>query len=93
LERGRRVVEVMKQPQYQPLGLAQQVSIIYAVNNGFLDDVPPAKVRAFEAAFHSFMASNHPEIGDAINQQKDLTPEITESLNKAIEEFKANVPY
>ncbi|MGE0541006.1 MAG: F0F1 ATP synthase subunit alpha [Dehalococcoidia bacterium] len=93
LERGLRVVEVMKQPQYQPLGLAQQVSIIYAVNNGFLDDVPPAKVRAFEVAFHSFMASNHPEIIDAINQQKDLTPEITESLGKAIEEFKANVPY
>jgi F-type H+/Na+-transporting ATPase subunit alpha len=93
LERGLRVVEVMKQPQYQPLSVAQQVSIIYAVNNGFLDDVPPAKVRAFETAFHSFMASNHPEINDAINTQKDLTPEITESLNKAIEEFKANVPY
>jgi len=93
LERGLRLVEVLKQPQYQPLSLAGQVEILYAVNNGFLDDVPPAKVRAFETAFHDFMASNHPEINEAIDRDKDLTPEITEQLNKAIEEFKANVPY
>jgi F-type H+-transporting ATPase subunit alpha len=93
LERGLRLVEVLKQPQYQPLSLAGQVEILYAVNNGFLDDVPPAKVRAFETAFHGFMASNHPEINQAIDRDKDLTPEITEQLNKAIEEFKANVPY
>ncbi|MGH2588976.1 MAG: F0F1 ATP synthase subunit alpha [Dehalococcoidia bacterium] len=93
LERGLRLVEVLKQPQYQPLSLAGQVEILYVVNNGFLDDVPPAKVRAFETAFHSFMASNHPEINQALDREKDLTPEITEQLNKAIDEFKANVPY
>jgi F-type H+-transporting ATPase subunit alpha len=93
LERGLRVVEVMKQPQFQPLSLAQQVEIIYAVNNGYLDDVAPNRVRAFEAAFHSFMSSNHPEINEAIDREKDLTPEIIDTLNKAIDEFKANVPY
>jgi F-type H+/Na+-transporting ATPase subunit alpha len=93
LERGQRLVEVLKQPQYQPLTVAQQVEILFAVNNGFLDDVPPNKVRAFETAFHAFMASNHPEINQAIETEKDLTPAITESLEKAIAEFKTNVPY
>ena len=93
LERGQRVVEVLKQPQYQPLGLAQQVVIIFAVNNGLLDDVPVNKVRPFETALHSFMASNHPEILDTINAEKELTDATTEALTKAINEFKTNVPY
>jgi F-type H+-transporting ATPase subunit alpha len=93
LERGQRVVEVLKQPQYQPLSLAQQVVIIFAVNNGLLDDVPVNKVRAFETALHSFMASNHPEILDTITQEKELTDATTEALTKAINEFKTNVPY
>jgi F-type H+-transporting ATPase subunit alpha len=93
LERGQRVVEVLKQPQYQPLSLAQQVVIIFAVNNGLLDDVPVNKVRPFETALHSFMASNHPQILDTITEEKELTDATTEALTKAINEFKTNVPY
>jgi F-type H+/Na+-transporting ATPase subunit alpha len=93
LERGQRVVEVLKQPQYQPLSVAQQVAIIYAVNNGFLDDVPVNKVRAFEQAYLGFLASNHPEIMQAIETKKELTDDVAEALSKATGEFKANVPY
>ena len=63
LERGQRITEVLKQPQYEPMSLRQQVVILYAVVNGYLDDVPVGKVAAFETAFHRFMESNHPEIG------------------------------
>ncbi len=59
LERGQRITEVLKQPQYQPMPLRQQVEILYAVVNGFLDDVPVDKVRDFEVAFHRFMESSH----------------------------------
>src|SRR5215212_6428017 len=57
LDRGARITEVFKQPQYQPLSMAQESSILYAVTNGFLDDVPVEKVQAFEAAWHQFMQS------------------------------------
>src|SRR2546423_1465843 len=62
LERGLRITEVLKQPQYQPLRVDQQVMILYAVTNGFLDDVPVNRVQEWEAQFHSFMSNAHPEI-------------------------------
>ena len=93
LERGRRVTEVLKQPQYQPMPLRQQVEILYAVVNGLLDDVPVEKVREFEVAFHSFMESNHPQIGQDIEEKGEIVPETEEALKKAIGEFKQSMPY
>ncbi len=93
LERGQRAVEVMKQPQYQPLSMAQEVTILYALNNGFLDDVPVEKIRDFEAAFHKFVGSSHPEILDAIRDEKVLSDDTTKRLRDAIAEFKNTVPY
>jgi F-type H+-transporting ATPase subunit alpha len=93
LERGRRVTEVLKQPQYQPMPLRQQVEILYAVVNGLLDDVPVEKVREFEVAFHSFMESNHPQIGQEIEEKGEIVPETEEALKKAIGEFKQSMPY
>ncbi|HZQ35518.1 MAG TPA: F0F1 ATP synthase subunit alpha [Dehalococcoidia bacterium] len=93
LERGQRAVEVMKQPQYQPLSMAQEVTILYALNNGFLDDVPVDKIRDFEAAFHKFVGSSHPEILDAIRNEKVLSDDTTKRLRDAIAEFKNTVPY
>ncbi|MGI8551181.1 MAG: F0F1 ATP synthase subunit alpha [Dehalococcoidia bacterium] len=87
-ERGQRVVEVLKQPQYQPLTLAQQVEILYSVTSGRLDDVPVDKVQSFERAFHEFMASSHPEIGQSIMSTGDLSDETKQSLDSAIQEFK-----
>ena len=93
LERGQRITEILKQPQYEPLLLHQQVEILYAVVNGYLDDVEVGRARDFEAAFRNFMASNHPEIGQSIDEKLELVPETEETLKAAIREFKENVPY
>ena len=93
LERGRRVTEVLKQPQYQPMPLRQQVEILYAVVNGLLDDVPVEKLRDFEVAFHRFMESSHPQIGQEIEEKGEIVPETEEALKKAIGEFKQSMPY
>ena len=93
LERGQRVVEVLKQPQYQPLSLSQEVEIIFAVTNGHLDDVPLNRVQAFETAFHSFMESNHPEIGRAIAETGEISDQTRDALTTAIQEFKRSGLY
>jgi F-type H+-transporting ATPase subunit alpha len=88
LERGQRTTEVLKQPQYTPLPVEKQVVILYAVINGYLDDVPGDKVGAFEANLQRFMEANHPEIGKKIAQEKEITPQIEEKLKAAISDFK-----
>lgn len=90
LNRGQRIQEILKQPQYEPMPLGNQVMIIYAVNNNYLDDVPVHEVKTWENAFRRWMDTNHPEIGAAIEREKELTSEIEESLRAAIEEFKAS---
>jgi len=90
LERGLRIQEILKQPQYEPMPMEHQIMIIYAVTNGFLDDVPIPKVQAWEAAFHKFMDDVHPEVGQAIAEQKELTPELIQQLEAAIQEFKTS---
>jgi F-type H+-transporting ATPase subunit alpha len=88
LERGRRITEVLKQLQYVPVPMEKQVMILYAVINGYIDELPVDKVTAFEADFHRFMEANHPEIGKAIAKDKELTADTEEALKKAIAEFK-----
>ncbi len=93
LERGQRLTEVLKQPQYSPLPTEKQVMIIYAANSGYLDDVPLDKVSDWETAFHRYMETNHPEIGEAIIEQsvkgkEKMSDDLLKQLNAAIEEFK-----
>src|SRR5512135_1430961 len=88
LERGRRITEILKQPQYAPMSLGREVSILYAVTNGFLDDVPVEKVMAWEESFHRFMETNHGEIEAKINKDLELKPETEEVLKAAITQFK-----
>jgi F-type H+/Na+-transporting ATPase subunit alpha len=88
IERGQRTVEVLKQPQYRPLSLPQEVEILFAVTSGQLDDVPVDRVRAFETAFHAFMESNHPEIGQTILASGEISDQTRESLTAAIRDFK-----
>jgi F-type H+-transporting ATPase subunit alpha len=90
LDRGQRVQEILKQPQYEPVSLGNQVMIIYAVTNGYLDDVPVREVKTWESAFYRWMDANHPEIGLAIERDKELTAESEEALIAAVEEFKAS---
>lgn len=93
LERGQRITEVLKQPQYVPMPLEKEVTILHAVINGYLDDVPVEKVRAFEEGFHRFIETSHPEIGKHIAVEKELSDETEEALKQAIAEFKEKVPY
>jgi F-type H+-transporting ATPase subunit alpha len=88
LERGRRITEVLKQNQYSPMPIEKQVMILYAAVNGYLDDIPVAKVGAFEPNFHQFVDANHPEIGQWIARTKELGKEAEEALKVAIQEFK-----
>ena len=88
LERGKRITEILKQPQYSPMTLGKQVSILYAVTNGYLDDVPVEKVIPWEENYHRFMASSHPDLESRINKELELKPDIEEALKAAIMEFK-----
>jgi F-type H+-transporting ATPase subunit alpha len=88
LNRGLRLVEVLKQPQYHPYPLEQQVPIIFAANTGALDDVPVAAVKRFETEFLVFLADKFPEVPETIARDKVLSPSTTEALKKAISDFK-----
>ena len=89
LARGARVVEVLKQPQYDPVPVEKQVAVIFAVNNGYLDDVEVNDVKKWEDEFQSFIDARHPEVLQRISTEKKLSDEVEVDLKKAIEEFKA----
>jgi F-type H+/Na+-transporting ATPase subunit alpha len=88
LERGARTVEVLKQGQYMPMPVEQQVMIIYAVTNGFLDDVSVGAVREWERGFHEYMAATYPQVGEALRQTKDLGKDTEENLRRGLEAYK-----
>ncbi len=88
LERGIRLTELLKQPQYEPMRLDRQVMVIYAATNGFLDDVPVEKIRAFETAFIRFMDASHSAIGEKIVSARQIDAETEAALKKAIQDFK-----
>jgi len=88
LERGLRLTELLKQPQYEPVPLDEQVMGIYAVTNGYADDVPVENIKDFEAGLLQFMRTVHPEIGQGITDEKVLTDQIRELLDGAIQEYK-----
>ena len=93
LERGQRATELLKQGQSVPMSMEQQVAILYALVNGYLDDVEISRVQAFEVAFHSYMDSNRPDTLKKIADLKDINDEVESELNSAIEDFKASVTY
>ena len=93
LEQGQRITEVLKQLQYQPVGMAQQVTILYAVINGYLGDVPVDKAASFEEGFHRYLAASHPGITAKIAETGDLDDETEEALKQAITQFQQTVPY
>jgi F-type H+-transporting ATPase subunit alpha len=87
LERGARTVEILKQGQYEPMAVENQVMIIYAVTNGMIDTVPVNKVRAWEKGFHAFMAAQFPQVGDTIRTSKALSKETEADLKRGIEQY------
>jgi len=88
LDRGRLVTELMKQPQYSPLSVADQALTLFAVNNGYYDGVPVEKALAFETALRAFMKSKYASLLEKIESAKDLDAEGEKQLGAAIEEFK-----
>jgi len=86
LERGKRLIEVLKQNQFEPLRISQQIAIIYAAVNGLLDKIPTAKIQNFEEDLHSIMKTQYADTLDAIENKKVLDDEIKEKLEKAIKE-------
>ena len=89
LERGQRSTEILKQLQYQPMSLDKEVVILFAANNGDLDDIPIDSCPAFEEGLLRYMDTAKPEIGRKIMESKELAEETEEALKAAVQEFKA----
>ena len=88
LLRGQKLTEVIKQPQYKPLSVAKQVSILYAANNGYLDDIPDNLIPKFKTQWFEYFEANCPKISEELNGGSALTDEIKTELNRTIETFK-----
>ena len=89
LDRGYRMVELLKQPQFQPMDVAEQIFSIYAGTRGHLDDIPVSKVREFETGLIEFLRDRKSDVLKKINEVGDLTPEIEELIKSTIGAFKA----
>jgi len=90
LNRGQRLTEILKQPQFSPLGFDKQVMIIYAGNNGVLDDIRIEDVRAFEDGLYKFLDANHAQLLADILAKKSLDDELKGRINDALKQFKAD---
>ncbi len=90
LERGKRVTELMKQPQYTPLSTCEMAISLFAANEGYLDDVDTTKVVDFEAALHSYMNANQAELVAEVNKSADWNDDIESKFHQALKDFKAN---
>jgi F-type H+-transporting ATPase subunit alpha len=88
LNRGARLVELLKQGQYQPLSVEKQIAIIYAGTNGFIDDLPLNALKKYEQELYSFIESRHPDIFADILKKRELDGDLRAKLGKALEEFK-----
>ncbi len=87
LERGVRLVEILKQPQFQPMSLSQQVAILFAGTRGYLDKYPVASIKNYEPQLLSFLATKYPEIGREIDEKKIISAELEQKLKTAVSEF------
>ncbi len=91
LTRGEKLSEVIKQPQYQPMPVEKQVTILYAATKGSLDDVPTPRVREFEAQLYRFLETERPKILTTLAEKKALSDELMADLDEAIEAFRVEV--
>jgi len=87
LERGVRLVEILKQPQFEPRSLSQQVTILYAGTRGFLDKYPVDKLKEYEPQLLSFIAGKYQEINTEIDEKQEIKPDLDKKMNAALTEF------
>jgi F-type H+-transporting ATPase subunit alpha len=90
LERGRMVTELMKQPQYHPLQVWEMALVLFAVNNGYYDDIPVAKALAAERSMREHLKSKYKDLADRIESTKDLSKDDEAKLHEAVKDFKKN---
>ena len=90
LERGARTVEILKQPQYRPMSAENQVMVIYAVTNGFIDELPVSEIKAWETGFLEYAGAQYPQIANEIRTKKAMSKEIEADLKRAIEAYNAS---
>ncbi|MDP2971021.1 MAG: F0F1 ATP synthase subunit alpha, partial [Deltaproteobacteria bacterium] len=90
ITRGERLVEVLKQPQYTPMPVEDQIMIIFVAENGYLDDLPVDRVKDFEAGFYPFVREKYPQIPKEIRETKQLSDEMSKLLHQAAQEYKKN---
>src|ERR687892_1839311 len=88
LNRGARLVELLKQGQYEPLSVERQILIIYAGTNGFVDELPLAALKKYEQELYSFVESKHPDVFAEILKKRELDNDLRAKITKALEEFK-----
>ncbi|HBI25039.1 MAG TPA: F0F1 ATP synthase subunit alpha, partial [Nitrospiraceae bacterium] len=88
LTRGERMVEILKQDQYEPVQLSRQIMIIYAGTKGYLDDLPAIDIRSFEKEFLDFMEKEYPDVGHEIEKSKLISDEISKKIDSAVDAFK-----
>lgn len=88
LEKGKRLVEILNQDQYNPMPVEKQIMILYAAVNNYLSDIKVSEIKKFEKEFLEYMDTHNRNLGKRIVEEKELTDSIKEELNKAIEEFK-----
>jgi F-type H+-transporting ATPase subunit alpha len=93
LERGKLVTELMKQPQYSPMSVAEQAITLFGVNKGYFDDVEVKRALAFEVALRAHVKSKYQDLFDRIETTKDLNADDEKALAAAIEDFKKNGAY
>jgi len=93
IERGKRGVEVLKQDENSPQSVAEMTAVLFALNNGDLDDVDVDKVVDFEKAYIAYLASNHSDFIKGLNDKPELSDEVTDTLKKAVADFKATGTY
>lgn len=91
IERGKRTVEILKQNQYSPIAVENQVAVMFALINGFIDDVAVEKVLEWEEGFHKYLESNGQEVLTAIREKKELSDDVVADLNKIIGEYKETI--
>ncbi len=88
LEKGKRITEILKQPQYKPIPVEHQVMIFYAITNNYLDDISVEEVKQFESSFYDFVERERSKLGENIVKEGKITPEIEKELKEALEAFK-----
>jgi F-type H+-transporting ATPase subunit alpha len=87
IDRGKRIMEVFKQPQYDPVPIEVQVAVLWAVQNGYVDQVPVERVRDFQTKATEFLTTQKVELLASIGREKVLSPQLNDSLKSAIEQF------